>query len=87
LEKFYSKFLGGEREQKNSKFEANSFKMFKHKNPFLIVLTVEIRILKLIFKKSNVKEQRFRVLNQFQTLYVSRKHHIVLKRLDEIQIG
>ena len=44
LEKFYSKFLGGEREQKNSKFEANSFKMLKHKNPFLIVCTAEFRI-------------------------------------------
>ena len=33
-EKFYSKFLGGEREQKNSKFEANSCKMLKHKNLF-----------------------------------------------------
>ena len=44
MDKFYSKFLGGEREQKNSKFEANSFKMLKHKNPFLIVFTAEFRI-------------------------------------------
>ena len=41
---FIQKFLGGEREQKNSKFEANSFKMLKHKNPFLIVFTAEFRI-------------------------------------------
>ena len=31
---FIQKFLGGEREQKNSKFEANSCKMLKHKNLF-----------------------------------------------------